>query len=128
MTGYIVPIRFSLQGKLDHQAAQKGSTAGTNSMGTSGINGLSHSAQYFIPACSDKTWPMTIKAFFFPEEIASCAYSTTSHSRVSPTIKTSMSGRASNGMPGNWLTYPQLAMAFVIDKFGSPSTRMVRGF
>src|SRR5579871_4278058 len=61
---------------------QKGSAAGTNSMGTSGINPLSHSAQYFIPGCSETTWPSTRRAFFRPEAIISCAYSTSSHSRV----------------------------------------------
>src|SRR5580700_4238670 len=43
---------------------QNGSTAATNSTGTSLTNVLSHSAQYFIPACSDTTCPNTSSAFF----------------------------------------------------------------
>src|SRR5262245_24536578 len=43
---------------------QKGSGAAMNSIGTSPMNPFSHSAQYFIPACSDTTWPSTMRAFF----------------------------------------------------------------
>src|SRR6185437_10331647 len=82
---------------------QNGSGAAINSIGTSGINGFSQSAQYFMPACSDATWPSRMSAFFCPDTIASCAYSTTSHSRVSPPIRTSTSGWASRRMPGIWL-------------------------
>src|SRR5215470_6055365 len=79
---------------------QNGSAAAMNSIGTSLINPFSHSAQYFIPACSDTTWPSTISPFFLPDAIASCAYSTNSHSRVSPNTRTSTSGCAKNGIPG----------------------------
>lgn len=51
---------------------QKGSAAATNSTGTSLMNPFSHSAQYFMPACSDTTCPSTINAFFWPDVIASC--------------------------------------------------------
>lgn len=50
---------------------QKGSAAAMKRMGTSLINVFSHSAQYFIPACSETTWPKIISAFFFPEAIVS---------------------------------------------------------
>src|SRR5262245_41515072 len=79
---------------------QNGSAAAMNSIGTSLINSCSHSAQYFIPACSDTTWPSAISPFFLPDAIVSCAYSTNSHSRVSPTTRTSTSGCAKNGIPG----------------------------
>jgi hypothetical protein len=42
---------------------QKGSLAGTNSIGTSVTKDFSHSVQYFMPPCSETTWPNTISAF-----------------------------------------------------------------
>ena len=38
-------------------------------MGTSEMNDRSHSAQYFMPACSEATWPITISAFRLPDAI-----------------------------------------------------------
>jgi hypothetical protein len=42
---------------------QKGSFAGTNSIGTSVTKDFSHAVQYFMPPCSETTCPNTINAF-----------------------------------------------------------------
>src|SRR4026207_830764 len=74
---------------------QKGSPPGRYSIGTSGMNVFSHWAHSFIPRSSDGTWPKMIKAFFRPAVTTSRAYSTPSHSRVSPMVRASISGLSS---------------------------------
>src|SRR5512134_3072583 len=67
---------------------QKGSPPGRYSIGTSGMNVFSHCAHSFIPTSSEGTWPRMIRAFLRPAVTASRAYSTPSHSRVSPIVRT----------------------------------------
>src|SRR4029453_17027844 len=85
---------------------QKGSPPGRYSIGTSGINVFSHWAHSFIPRSSEGTWPKMIKAFFRPAVTASRAYSTPSHSRVSPMISASISGVSSQRMMPRRSLYP----------------------
>ena len=60
--GLVVMVDASLTAKPRHLP---------NQIITSVMNDLSHSAQYFIPDCSDTTCPRTINAFFLPDRMVS---------------------------------------------------------
>ena len=67
--GRIRRLHWQVNYPIGCSGRQNGSSAAMNSIGTSSMKDFNHSAQYFIPACSDTTWPSTINAFLFPDAI-----------------------------------------------------------
>ena len=86
--GTIIKSRHDQSAAEGYFTGCQGSFVGTNSTGTCFTKAFSHVVHSCMPICSLGMWPITIKAFFRPWVTASAAYSTVSHSRVSPTSKT----------------------------------------
>src|SRR2546423_5424247 len=102
---------------------QNGCRVGTNSIGTSLTNVFNHRAHSSIPGCSEGTCPITMSAFALPAVTASAAYSTVSHSLVSPTRSNSTLSEARARVSRTKPAEPGLSATLLTFISGFPTTR-----
>src|SRR4029077_17265621 len=107
---------------------QKGCFAATNSTGTFLTKPFNQRVHSSIPFCSLGICPITINALLRPWLTASAAYSTVSHSRVSPTSNTCTSSRSSACVSRSKPAAPGLTPTLVTFIPGSPTTRTTGEF